>query len=127
MDDSGTREKFATGAVRDARSLKPRLDLISPFALWELGDWLRLGAIKYGDRNWEQGMPVGRCLESLERHVQQFRLGDTDEPHMVAVLCNAMFIIHTLEMIRRGALPSSLNDLPRYPDLRGHNDAAPET
>lgn len=41
MHDSGKREEFCTGAVRDASKGKPRPDLISPFFEERLGHWLR--------------------------------------------------------------------------------------
>ena len=53
MKDSGNRESFNTGAVRDTADDKPRPDLYSPFAEERVGDWLRLGAIKYAERSRE--------------------------------------------------------------------------
>jgi hypothetical protein len=41
-------------------------------------------------------------------------LGRDDEDHLAAVMCNAMFLLHTDEMVRRGVLPPELNDLPNY-------------
>lgn len=37
MNDSGKRETFATGAVRDSAEGKPRADLFSPFAMERIG------------------------------------------------------------------------------------------
>jgi hypothetical protein len=36
VKDSGDRRTFATGSVRDRGDLKPRPDLISPFALMRI-------------------------------------------------------------------------------------------
>ena len=66
---NGGRERFSTGAVRDRADQKPRPELISPFAAERLAAWLRDGAKKYGDRNWEAGMPSERTLASLLRHI----------------------------------------------------------
>jgi len=114
MHDSGNRQSFATGAVRDTADDKPRPDLVSPFAMERLGEWLRLGAVKYRERNWEQGIPVSRCVASLARHLMKYQQGCRDEDHMAAVMCNAMFILHFEEMIRRSLLPSELDDMPTY-------------
>ena len=114
MHDSGTREQFDTGAVRDAVGAKPRPDLISPFAMMRLGEWLRKGAEKYSDRNWERGIPVSRCVASLYRHLLAYQMGQRDEDHMAAVMCNAMFVLHYEEMIKRGVLPPELEDMPSY-------------
>ena len=114
MHDSGKRQSFATGAVRDAAEKKPRPDLFSPFAEERVGEWLRAGAVKYSERNWEQGIPASRCFASLRRHVMQYHQGDRSEDHLAAVIFNAMAIIHYEEMIRRGVLPAELDDMPTY-------------
>ena len=114
MHDSGTREGFTTGAQRDTAEGKPRPDLVSPFAMRRLGRWLALGAQKYSPRNWEKGIPIERSVESLYRHVLAFQAGETDEDHMAAVMCNAMFILHTEEMVRRNVLPKALVVMPDY-------------
>jgi hypothetical protein len=114
IHDSDTRDHFVTGAVRDSTEGKSRPDLISPFAMERLGKWLRLGAKKYSERNWEKGIPVSRCVASLYRHLLKFQQGQTDEDHIAAILCNAMFIAHTQEMVERGVLPKSLLDMPNY-------------
>ena len=119
MQDSGQRETFETGAVRDTAEGKVRPDLISPFAVERLSEWLRLGAEKYAPRNWEKGLPVSRCTASLCRHLMKFQQGCTDEDHIAAILCNAMFIAHIQEMCKRGVLPESLLDLPKYEPMPG--------
>ena len=125
MQDSGEREQFGTGAVRDTATDKPRPDLISPFAERRLGAWLAEGAKKYLPRNWEAGMPLSRVTASLQRHLVAFKAGETDEDHLAAVMCNAMFLIHYQEMIARGVLPAELDDMPRYIPVR-ENDRQQE-
>jgi hypothetical protein len=114
MHDSGKRQQFKTGAVRDTAEGKPRIDLISPFALDRLGKWLELGARKYSERNWEKGMPLSRMLASLCRHLNKYQQGDQSEDHLAAIMCNAMFLAHGEEMIDRGLWPVELEDLPDY-------------
>ena len=114
LKQSGGEDQFTTGAVRDISTDKSRPDLISPFAEERLGDWLKLGAERYAERNWEKGMPMSRCLASLCRHVMKFKQGLKDEDHLAAILFNAMALIHYEEMIEKGALPKELNDLPNY-------------
>ena len=119
MKDSGKRQSFGRNmAIRDTADDKPRPDLISPFAEERLGHWLRMGAAKYAERNWEKGMPVSRCVASLKRHVMRFQQGMRDEDHLAAILFNAMAIIHYEEMIERGVLPAELNDMPLYAKQR---------
>jgi hypothetical protein len=114
MHDSGERQTFTTGAVRDTAGDKPRPDLFSPFALNRIGDWLGIGAKKYDERNWEKGMPISRVIASLMRHLLAYMMGKKDEDHMAAVATNAMFILHYEAMIERGVLPKELNDMPNY-------------
>ena len=114
MHDSGKRQEFATGAVRDTADNKPRPDLCSPFAEERRGEWLRLGAKKYKVRNWESGMPFSRFLESLCRHVMKYRQGDRSEDHLAAICFNAEAIMHGEEMVKRNVWPKELDDLPDY-------------
>ena len=126
MNDSGQRQSFETGAVRDTAEGKTRPDLISPFSMDRLGEWLRLGAMKYAERNWEKGIPISRSLASLYRHLLKYQQGATDEDHMAAIMCNAMFIMHTEDMIRRGRLPETLADMPDYSKIPGaHSNGDP--
>jgi hypothetical protein len=109
-----SQQSFTTGAVRDTADDKPRLELISPFFEERLGNWLARGARKYESRNWEKGIPIGRCLASLKRHVKDYQKGMEDEDHLAAIACNIMFIIHYEEMMMLGKLPKELLDIPRY-------------
>jgi len=114
MHDSGERRTFQTGAVRDTATKKPRPDLISPFANLREGEWMRKGAEKYNERNWEKGMPFSVCLASMTRHLLAYASGDRSEDHLAGVRTNASFLMHYEEMICRGVLPASLIDLPDY-------------
>jgi len=113
MHDSGERQTFETGAVRDSGD-KSRPDLISPYAQMRKGEWLRQGAKKYDERNWEKGMKFGRCIASIFRHLFQYMMGWTNEDHLAAIAVNAEFLMHYEKMIELGKLSASLNDLPQY-------------
>ncbi len=109
MTDSGGREVFKTGAVRD-NSEKPRIELISPYALIREGEWMRLSSIKYGENNWKNGMPFVRTMGSLIRHAVYYLLGDDKEDHLAAIRTNAGFLIDFEERIKLGELPKDLDD-----------------
>ena len=118
-DESGLKtgnaiSAYPTSAVREESGLRPRPDLISPFFMERTGLHLAKGAIKYTDRNWENGIPLTRHLEGLERHIMQYKMGLEDEDHLAAAACNLMFLIHTEEAINRDLLPDELADLPLY-------------
>lgn len=118
LPDSGKREEFESGAVRDVAEDKPRPDLISPFFLERLGEHLRKGAIKYDEHNWAKGIPNSRCYASLMRHLTKYAQGLTDEDHLAAAAFNLMAIIHNEEVAKRGAKlvqeRKGLVDMPVY-------------
>lgn len=92
--DSGRREEFATGMVRDTQEGKPRFDLIPTEGLRRLADLYARGAKKYDDNNWKKGQPFSRAYASLFRHLIQWREGDRSEDHMAAVVFNAMALMY---------------------------------
>ena len=109
--DSGERQEFETGSVRDTRDGKGRFDLITPIGLKRLAVHYENGARKYGDRNWEKGQPVSRYLDSAIRHLYAYLAGDRSEDHLAASAWNSLAAIHTEQRVRDGALPEELNDL----------------
>lgn len=119
------KEHFTTGAVRDKATDKPRPELISPFATERLAAWLRDGARKYGDRNWEAGMPSDRTMASLLRHIMKYMQGEQDEDHLAAIYCNAMFLLDLDEKTQRGILPETLLTLPTYPKPKRNDRISP--
>jgi hypothetical protein len=122
MHDSGKRQEFPTGAVRDTDDDKPRPTLIPPLAMERVAKWYALGAKKYADRNWEKGMPLSRFMDSLERHVLKYKAGARDEDHLAAVCFNALAIMHFEEMAKLGHdWAKELDDMPRYGLLRFTN------
>lgn len=53
------------------------------------------GAKKYGERNWEKGIPVHCYIDSAIRHYLKYKRGDNDEPHDRALCWNLMCAIWT--------------------------------
>ena len=114
VKDSGKREEFGTGSLRDTREGKGRFDLISPFVLERDAKHLENGARKYGDRNWEKGQPLSRYYDSAIRHMNKYLSGHRDEDHLAAARWNIAALMHPELMIDRQLLPLSLNDLPKF-------------
>ena len=137
IKDSGERQEFSTGAVRDVQVGKGRcdlmpLDIVSEFmaikpekdylsyiadfqetenyesligaaasfadkyfadretAVLEYAIQLENGAIKYGPRNWQKGIPLDRYVDSGIRHYMKHLRGDDDERHDRAALWNML-------------------------------------
>jgi hypothetical protein len=58
------------------------------------------GAKKYGENNWQKGIPVHCCIDSALRHYTKYRAGMTDEPHHVAFIWNIITAIYAMEQNR---------------------------
>ena len=114
VKDSGKRQEFKTGSVRDTNIGKGRYDLISPLIMQRLARHYENGAVKYGDRNWEKGQPLSRYFDSAVRHLYKHLEGQRDEDHLAAAVWNVGAMIHTEELIERGLLSKELSDLPNY-------------
>lgn len=76
-----------------------RFSLIPAEFLWALAEHYGAGAKKYADRNWEKGYKWSLTVDAMERHWNQFKLGETHDPetgshHLVAAAwhCIALFI-----------------------------------
>jgi len=93
LKDSGQRQEFSTGARRDTDENKPRYSLVPPRVLKRVVMIFTLGAIKYGDHNYQKGMPYSRYLDSAGRHIEQFRDGEEDEDHLAQACWNLMAIM----------------------------------
>ena len=61
--------------------------------LLEVSKHFEEGAKKYGENNWQKGIPVNCYLDSAIRHYLKWRRGDKDEPHDLAFCWNIMCCI----------------------------------
>ena len=120
--DSGKKQKFSTGAHRDTQEGKGRYDLIPPSALKRVAGVYERGSEKYGARNWEKGMPIGRYLDSALRHIYQYIEGRRDEDHLAQAMWNVAGAIHTETMIKRGILSEDLDDMPNHMEAKPDED-----
>lgn len=55
------------------------------------------GALKYGERNWQKGIPISRYIDSALRHLMKDLAGETDEDHAAAFVWNCMCAAWTME------------------------------
>ena len=94
----GTTAKFGTGAVRSSDVEEFRYDLISPIGLREVARACAEGAAKYGDWNWEKGMPVNDLLNHVLAHIYKFLGGDRSEPHLGHAAWGMIAAIHSHEL-----------------------------
>lgn len=114
IKDSGERTEFATGAVRDMAAGKGRCDLLPMVALLRLSRHYEAGAVKYGLRNWEKGIPVSSFMDSAIRHIFCYMMGWDDEDHLAATAFNVLGAMQMEE-----ARPDML-DLPQRKGKRDY-------
>ena len=74
------------------------------------------GAKKYGEHNWQKGIPVKYYIDSAVRHYLKYLRGDTDEPHDRAFVWNILCCIWTCKHI------PELNDYAKKEYVRGCTD-----
>lgn len=72
-------------------------DAVPPMALARLAGIYERGAVKYGDNNWQKGMPFSRFLDSAMRHFEEDRMGLKDEDHLMQSCWNRWAILHLWE------------------------------
>ena len=64
-------------------------------AILEVAKHYEDGCRKYGERNWEKGIPLHCYIDSAIRHYLKFLRGDKDEPHDRAFLWNVLGALWT--------------------------------
>ena len=112
--DSGERRTFESGAVRDIQNGKGRFDLLPMCVLMRLAKHYEKGAVKYGERNWEKGLPAHSYADSAMRHLVKYLDGWDDEDHLISAIWNLCGLAWTEEM------KPELMDLPgRKSELEG--------
>ena len=77
-------------------------------ALLEVSIHYEEGAEKYGEHNWEKGIPAHSFVDSAIRHYIKLCRGDKDERHDRAVIWNLLGLLWTIEH------HPELNDLPYH-------------
>lgn len=80
-------------------------------AILEVSKHYEEGAIKYGEHNWEKGIPLHCYIDSGVRHLLKYSRGDEDEPHDRAFIWNMLGAVWTCEHYPTG---SELLDLPPF-------------
>ncbi len=96
--DSGNRQSYDSGMVRDTQAGKPTFHFLltaeQPYEDQFLTRWAQLmerGASKYGERNWEHASSkeeLERFKASALRHFMQWYTGESDEDHSAATAFN---------------------------------------
>lgn len=99
--------KMESGSGKRFNSGKTKYNLVPPFAQEQYARVLTVGAAKYGDYNWQAGMPWTTVLASMERHVAAFKRGEDFDPetgllHVGHIMCNAAFLTEYYKIYPQG-------------------------
>jgi hypothetical protein len=84
---------FESGSKRDDDSHKPLTANLTAYARLRYGYHMRKNANKYGKGNWELGQPDVALLESIDRHLCQYMLGDRSEDHLSAIIFGIVMLM----------------------------------
>jgi hypothetical protein len=129
--DSGKREEFSTGMVRDTQDDKLRYDLLVGLNQKDtlLDHWALVmtnGSKKYTARNWEKACTqeeYDRFKASAWRHFIQFMRGDMDEAHAGAVCFNLNGMLYVKERLReKDEFTKTNNEGSNLGSIRSDND-----
>lgn len=64
-----------------------------PTMFLEVAKHFENGALKYGENNWQKGLPPSCYIDSAVRHYLKYKRGDNDEPHDRAFVWNIICCI----------------------------------
>ena len=102
--DSGDRQTFESGMVRDSKTSKTRYDLVDMPMFKRWAELMGRGAEKYGDNNWKKAESLeelDRFKESAFRHFMQWFLEEnSEEDHAAAVFFNIAGVEHVKSKIK---------------------------
>ena len=75
---------------------------VSTYTCWcdlflEVAKHFEEGAKKYGENNWQKGIPTHCYIDSAVRHYLKWLRGDTDEPHDRAFVWNLLCCMWTCD------------------------------
>lgn len=89
--------EFETGSKRDDDSHKPLVNHLDAYVRLRVGYLLRKGATHYDKGNWRKGQPTESAIESLNRHLAYYEIGDQSEDHLAAMIFNIQLIMKNEE------------------------------
>ena len=99
IKSNGEMTVFASGAVRDKKTGKGRCDLLPACVLLRLAKHYERGAEKYGEYNWQKGIPCHSFVDSALRHLFKYMDGQTNEDHLIAAIWNLCGLAWTEEKL----------------------------
>ena len=100
--ESNRQDPFATNAIYNFIAYCKNKDFedvtVSDIAeyMLEVAIHFEEGAKKYGEHNWEKGLPLNSYIDSATRHLMKHISGMTDERHDRAFIWNMLAYAYTV-------------------------------
>lgn len=120
---------YTSGYKKQGADTKLQYNLIPAECLEELAIILTYGANKYEPHNWKKCTNMDFYWDSLFRHLQQYRLGESVDKesgfnHLSHALCNLMFLVYFERKDNDGTATTSKDNkiLRRQRCVRGKNN-----
>jgi hypothetical protein len=114
VNDTGARETYSTGMVREPQDGAARFDLLHPLEvpyekqlMTRFAVHMAKGAQKYTERNWEKAKTTAELVRfraSLLRHVAKWLAGARDEDHAAGIMFNLLAFETTAYKMHREGL-----------------------
>jgi len=138
LKDSGARQEYSSGMVREPEGQRERFDLILPLTqpydttlLYRWANVLTAGCVKYSSRNWEKANSVEeyqRFKASAWRHFIKFMSGRTDEDHAASLLFNINGMVYLQQKLNLDGLGNQIQEkeLPNIESSKTNSISASE-
>lgn len=88
---------YETGAIREEKTGKGRMDLLPMCALMRVARHMEDALNDHPERNWEKGLPMHSFLDSALRHLFKYMDGWDDEDHLCSAAWNILCAMWTEE------------------------------
>lgn len=85
--------------------------------VYEVSKHFEEGALKYGENNWQKGIPISSYIDSALRHYTKYKLNYQDENHDRAFIWNILCAIWTMN--------NKANELDNYTFRKDDSDVLP--
>lgn len=99
-------KKHLREAIKASVKTVPEFKSGLPHMMIEASKLYEAGAIKYGENNWCNGMPLKCYIDSGTRHYLKTLRGDDDEPHYRGFVWNLLCALWTIDNV-----PDALENL----------------
>ena len=100
MDEKASKQLRYLSAINAINCFQIITGLSLPDMMLEVAVHYEEGAKKYGEHNWEKGLPLWCFIDSATRHFLKYLGGRTDERHDRAFVWNMLGFMYTIAKLQ---------------------------